>query len=555
MLCVFAPLRCLRRNVTIDEMNIALTLLQSAPKVDEVRRAIDPILRHGRDNISYLYSLDGFDWTVIIMYFTVLGLLAILGLYRVRMVYQFWRYRHIKPLPKRSYAESELPRITVQLPLFNELYVVDRLLEAVTALDYPRHLLDIQVLDDSTDETVEIASAAVQRYRDAGFDIHYIHRADRTGFKAGALENGLKTAKGELISIFDADFTPRSDCLRKMVDFFTDERIGMAQMRWSHINANYSLLTRIQEILLDGHFIVEQTARNRTGAFFNFNGTAGMWRREAIEWSGGWQHDTLTEDTDLSFRAQLMGWRFVYLLDDDVPAELPVEMNAFKAQQRRWAKGLVQVGIKLMPRVLRHPQLTRRQKLELAFRLFGNCAAPLMIVLSLLHIPVLIVRFNQGLFHMLLLDVPLMLFATFSVVSFYGSAILYRYPHEKRRLWMIPLVMGIGIGLVFSNTRAVVEALLGIKSSFVRTPKYCIETSRHNWLLQARLYGRKHGLLPIIELTFALYFVAAVAYALRVHVYPTIPFLLIFLLGYGYMAIMSLFQGRARRLMQVFRRT
>jgi cellulose synthase/poly-beta-1,6-N-acetylglucosamine synthase-like glycosyltransferase len=443
----------------------------------------------------------------------------------------------------------------VQLPLFNELYVVDRLLEAVTALDYPRRLLDIQVLDDSTDETVGIASAAVQRYREAGFDIHYIHRADRTGFKAGALENGLKTAKGELISIFDADFTPRSDCLRKMVDFFTDERIGMAQMRWSHINANYSLLTRIQEILLDGHFIVEQTARNRTGAFFNFNGTAGMWRREAIEWSGGWQHDTLTEDTDLSFRAQLMGWRFVYLLDDDVPAELPVEMNAFKAQQRRWAKGLVQVGIKLMPRVLRHPQLTRRQKLELAFRLFGNCAAPLMIVLSLLHIPVLIVRFNQGLFHMLLLDVPLMLFATFSVVSFYGSAILYRYPHEKRRLWMIPLVMGIGIGLVFSNTRAVVEALLGIKSSFVRTPKYCIETSRHNWLLQARLYGRKHGLLPIIELTFALYFVAAVAYALRVHVYPTIPFLLIFLLGYGYMAIMSLFQGRARRLMQVFRRT
>jgi cellulose synthase/poly-beta-1,6-N-acetylglucosamine synthase-like glycosyltransferase len=326
-------------------------------------------------------------------------------------------------------------------------------------------------------------------------------------------------------------------------------------MRWSHINANYSLLTRIQEILLDGHFIVEQTARNRTGAFFNFNGTAGMWRREAIEWSGGWQHDTLTEDTDLSFRAQLMGWRFVYLLDDDVPAELPVEMNAFKAQQRRWAKGLVQVGIKLMPRVLRHPQLTRRQKLELAFRLFGNCAAPLMIVLSLLHIPILIVRFNQGLFHMLLLDVPLMLFATFSVVSFYGSAILYRYPHEKRRLWLIPLVMGIGIGLVFSNTRAVIEALLRIKSSFVRTPKYCIETSRHNWLLQARLYGRKHGLLPIIELTFALYFVAAVAYALRVHVYPTIPFLLIFLLGYGYMAIMSLFQGRARRLMQVFRRT
>lgn len=535
-------------------MNHLYFLLQAAPSVDEVRRSIDPILRHGRDNISYLYSLDTFDWTIIVAYFTILALLAILGIYRVRMVYHFWRYRDVKPTPKRRYLEHELPRITVQLPLFNELYVVERLLESVVALDYPHHLLDVQVLDDSTDETVSIAAAAVERYRAAGFDIEYIHRTDRTGFKAGALENGMRTAKGQLIAVFDADFTPRPDCLRRMVDYFTDERIGMTQMRWSHINAGYSLLTRIQEILLDGHFVVEQTARNRTGAFFNFNGTAGMWRREAIEWSGGWQHDTLTEDTDLSFRAQLMGWRFVYLLEDDVPAELPVEMNAFKAQQRRWAKGLVQVGLKLMPRVWHHRELTRQQKIELSFRLFGNCAAPLMILLSVLHIPVLIVRFNQGLFHMLLLDVPLMLFATFSVVSFYGTAILFRYPNEKRRLWMIPLVMGMGIGLVFSNTRAVLEALLGIKSSFVRTPKYRVENSQDNWLHQARLYGRKHGLLPLIELAFALYFVAAIAYAIRSHIYATIPFLCIFLLGYGYMAAMSLFQGRARKLIQVFRR-
>lgn len=530
-------------------------LLQTEANLDEVRRAIDPILRHGRDNISYLYALDAFDWTIITLYFTILCVLAILGIYRIRMVYQFWRYRNIKPTPKRRYAEEELPRITVQLPLFNEQYVVERLLDAITALDYPRHLLDIQVLDDSTDDTVEIARAAVEKYRNAGFDMQYIHRTNRTGFKAGALENGLKTAKGELISIFDADFTPRQDCLRKMVDFFTDERIGMVQMRWSHINAKYSLLTRIQEIMLDGHFVVEQTSRNRTGAFFNFNGTAGTWRRQAIEWSGGWQHDTLTEDTDLSFRAQLMGWRFVYLLDEDVPAELPVEMNAFKAQQRRWAKGLVQVGMKLMPRIWSHPQLTRQQKIEFFFRLFGNCAAPLMILLSLLHIPILIVRFNQGLFHMLLLDVPLMLFATFSVVSFYGTSILYRYPNEKRRLWMIPLVMGMGIGLVFSNTRAVIEGLLGIQSSFVRTPKYCVEHSKDNWLQQARLYGRKHGLLPLLEFLFALYFVGAILYALRSQIYATIPFLMIFLIGYGYMAFMSLFQGRVRRLLQIFRRS
>jgi cellulose synthase/poly-beta-1,6-N-acetylglucosamine synthase-like glycosyltransferase len=535
-------------------MNFALLLLLQAPGPEQVRILTDPILRRGRDNISYLYSLDTFDWTIVILYFTILALLAILGAYRVRMVYQFWRYRHVKPHPKRRFAENELPRITVQLPLFNEMYVVERLLESVTKLDYPRHLLEIQVLDDSTDETVKIAEAAVEKHKREGFDIHYIHRADRTGFKAGALENGMRTAKGQLIAIFDADFMPKPDCLRQMVDFFTDERIGMVQMRWGHINANYSLLTRIQEILLDGHFVVEQTSRNRTGAFFNFNGTAGMWRREAIEWSGGWQHDTLTEDTDLSFRAQLMGWKFVYLLDEYVPAELPVEMNAFKAQQRRWAKGLAQVGLKLMPRLWKHPQLTFQQKVELFFRLFGNCAAMLMIVLSILHIPVLIVRFNQGLFHMLLLDLPLMVFATFSVVSFYGTAILYRYPNEKWRLWLIPLAMAMGIGLVFSNTRAVLEALLGVQSSFVRTPKYNVENRKDNWLRAAMKYRRKRGLLPYIELAFALYFVFAVYYAIRSNIYATIPFLLIFLLGYGYMAMMSLFQGGLRKALQALRR-
>ncbi len=535
-------------------MNFALSLLLQPPSPDHLRILNDPILRHGRDNISYLYSMDGFDWTIVILYFTILTLLAILGIYRVRMVYQFWRYRHVKPQPKRRFAEDELPRITVQLPLFNEMYVVERLLESVTELDYPRHLLEIQVLDDSTDETVKIAEAAVERYKQLGFDIHYIHRTDRTGFKAGALENGMKTAKGALVAIFDDDFTPKPDCLRQMVDYFTDERIGMVQMRWSHINAGYSLLTRIQEVLLDGHFVVEQTSRNRTGAFFNFNGTAGMWRREAIEWSGGWQHDTLTEDTDLSFRAQLMGWRFVYLLDEDAPAELPVEMNAFKAQQRRWAKGLVQVGLKLMPRLWKHPQLRFTQKLELFFRLFGNCAAMLMIVLSILHIPVLIVRFNQGLFHMLLLDTPLMIFATFSVMSFYGTAIYYRYPNEKWRLWLVPMAMAMGIGLVFSNTRAVLEALFGVQSSFIRTQKYNVENRKDNWLKAAMKYRRKRGLLPFIELAFALYFVFAVYYAIRSNIYATIPFLLIFLLGYGYMSVMSLFQGGARKVLQAFRR-
>jgi cellulose synthase/poly-beta-1,6-N-acetylglucosamine synthase-like glycosyltransferase len=233
------------------------------------------------------------------------------------------------------------------------------------------------VLDDSTDETASVAEAVVAKYAAQGFDIHYIHRLDRTGFKAGALENGNKTAKGDLLAIFDADFVPKPDCLRKLVDFFTDPLVGCAQMRWSHINGSYNLLTRLQTIMLDGHFVVEQTTRNRTGGFFNFNGTAGIWRRQAIEMSGGWQHDTLTEDTDLSFRAQLMGWKFVYLLDEESPAEIPVEINAFKAQQRRWAKGVMQVGLKLYPRIWLAP-LPLRVKLEMFFRLTGNISYPLM---------------------------------------------------------------------------------------------------------------------------------------------------------------------------------
>ena len=239
----------------------------------------------------------------------------------------------------------------MQLPLYNEMYVVERLLKAVTAIDYPREGLEIQVLDDSTDETKDLARTTVERYKLEGFDAQYIHRDDRAGFKAGALENGMKEARSKLIAIFDADFVPKPDCLRKLVHFFTDQTVGCVQMRWSHINSSYNLLTRLQTILLDGHFVIEQTVRTRAGGFFNFNGTAGIWRRAAIEGSGGWQHDTLTEDKDLSFRAQLMGWRFVYLLDEDAPSKLPVEINAFNAQQHRWVKGETEVGLKLFPRI------------------------------------------------------------------------------------------------------------------------------------------------------------------------------------------------------------
>ena len=504
-------------------------------------------------NISSLYVLDAFDWTVLIIYFGILTVLAIYGVYRIKQVIEFWRYSRFPPKAKASFAEALLPKITVQLPLFNEMYVVERLVKAVSEIDYPRDRMEIQVLDDSTDETVNIARATVADYAAQGFDISYIHRDDRTGYKAGALENGMKTAKGELIAIFDADFVPQPDFLRKLVHFFTDPTVGCAQMRWSHINGSYNLLTRLQTIMLDGHFVIEQTTRNRTGNFFNFNGTAGIWRREAIELSGGWQHDTLTEDTDLSFRAQLMGWRFVYLLDEEAPAEIPVEINAFKAQQRRWAKGVLQVWFKLYRRIW-YADLPLRVKLEMFFRLTGNISYPLMIVASFMQFPLLLVRYNQGLHQLMMLDVPLLFFSTVSVVLFYGSAVWYLDKKRGIRLLHLPLVMSLGIGLAFSNARAVLEALVGIKSEFVRTPKYRVETTNdESW--KRKKYKRKHGWLPLLELSFAVYFVFAIGYAIRMHMWGPIFFLLLFCFGYGYMGVMSLLQtAGGKRLNAVWRR-
>lgn len=503
-------------------------------------------------NISPLYRLDSFDWIILIIYFAILGTLAVYGGYRIKQVIDFWRYRKFVPQPAGRFAEADLPRITVQLPLFNELYVVERLVKAVTEIDYPREKLEIQVLDDSTDETTKVAADVVAKYAAQGFDIHYIHRFDRTGFKAGALENGNKTAKGDLFAIFDADFVPKPDCLRKLVDFFTDPLVGCAQMRWAHINGRYNLLTRLQTIMLDGHFVVEQTTRNRTGGFFNFNGTAGIWRRQAIETSGGWQHDTLTEDTDLSFRAQLMGWKFVYLLDEEAPAEIPVEINSFKAQQRRWAKGVMQVGLKLYPRIWLAP-LPLRVKLEMFFRLTGNISYPLMIVASFLQFPLLLVRYNQPFYHLMVLDLPLLFFSSISVVLFYGSAVWYLDEKRAPRLLHLPLVMGLGIGLAFSNARAVLEALLGVKSEFVRTPKYRVEESSDaTW--KRKKYKRKRGLLPLLELGFAGYFLLAIIYSARLHMWGTIPFLLLFFFGFGYMGVMSMLQtASGKRLSALWR--
>ena len=418
-----------------------------------------------------LYHANAFDMALLIPYFIVLILLAFYGMHRYQLVYLYYKYRKNKVTNPAS-RFTELPRVTIQLPIFNEQYVVDRLVECVCKIEYPREKLEIQVLDDSTDETVEVARDVVERYAALGHNITYHHRTNREGFKAGALDAGLKVATGEFVAIFDADFTPQPEWLMKVIHHFADPEIGMVQTRWTHLNRNYSFLTEVEAILLDGHFVLEHGGRSRAGVFFNFNGTAGMWRRKAIDDAGGWEHDTLTEDTDLSYRSQLKGWKFRYLQDVECPAELPIEMTAFKTQQARWAKGLIQCAKKDLPKVLR-AQVSRREKIEAWYHLTANISYPLMIVLSTLLLPAMIIRFYQGWFQMLYIDVPLFLASTFSISSFYLVSQKELFPRSWLRTFLfLPPLMALGIGLTITNSKAVLEALVGHQSAFARTPKY-----------------------------------------------------------------------------------
>jgi cellulose synthase/poly-beta-1,6-N-acetylglucosamine synthase-like glycosyltransferase len=445
-------------------------------------------------------------------------------------------------MPVPAGVQETLPAVTIQLPIYNEMYVADRLIDAVCQIEYPRGLLEIQVLDDSTDETRSVAEQAVRRNAARGVDISYIHRTDRTGYKAGALDAGLKVAKGEFVAIFDADFIPTRDFLIRTVPFFTDPKVAMVQARWGHINQDYSLLTKIQSILLDGHFVLEHGGRNRAGLFFNFNGTAGIWRRTAITDAGGWQHDTLTEDLDLSYRAQLRGWRFVFLPDLIAPAEVPVEMNSFKSQQHRWAKGSIQTCRKLLPRILRS-NAPLRVKAEAFFHLTANFNYPLMCVLSVLMAPAMVIRYNMGWYEMLLIDVPLFFAATASVANFYMVCQRELHADWIQRAKYLPFLMSIGIGLAINNTKAVFEALFNKQSEFARTPKYRIEADADEWI--GKKYRQSFVVQPMIELALGLYFTATVFYALANGIYGTLPFLVLFQIGFLYTGLLSIIQQYA----------
>ena len=516
----------------------------SNPVTEYLRRNLDPNL----NPFKGLYQLNSFDIAIMAPYFAVLVILASYGIHRYALVYNFFKHRKNAAGPPPEL--SAWPRVTIQLPIYNERYVIERLVEAVAQFDYPRDLIDIQVLDDSTDETQGIARNCVERHQALGIPISYIHRDNREGFKAGALQEGLKSALGEFVAIFDADFIPPADFLRRTIPYFAADKIAMVQTRWSYINRNYSALTEVEAILLDGHFAIEHSSRFRSGVFFNFNGTAGVWRRVAIEDAGGWQHDTLTEDTDLSYRAQLQGWKFLYVPEIDCPSELPVEMNAFKSQQARWAKGLMQTARKILPRVFR-ANVPAAVKAEAFFHLTANISYPLMIFLSIILLPAMVVRFYQGWFQVLTIDLPLFLASTCSISSFYLAAERALYPKTWKRTFLyLPFVMAVGIGLSVRNALAVLEALFGVKSEFVRTPKYRVEgntNTQHNWV-KKKSYRKGAGWMPFAEVILGIYFALAVLYAFQMENYATIPFLLLFVWGYLYTGLMSLAQVYLERL-------
>ena len=480
-------------------------------------------------------------------YLFILCAIAFYGLHRYILVYLYVKHRHNGYQPRAAFPE--LPRITVQLPMYNEDSVAERIIRATCQLDYPLDRLEIQVLDDSTDHSAEIAERACQEWAAKGWPIKFIHRTDRVGYKAGALEAGLKEASGEFIAIFDADFVPPKDLLHNLIHYFTDEKVGMVQVRWDHLNRNASLLTKTQAIFLDAHFVIEHTARNRSGRFMHFNGTAGVWRRTTIDDAGGWQHDTLTEDLDLSYRAQLKGWQFVYCPQYAAPAELPPEIIAFKQQAHRWTKGGFQTAIKLLPRILKSKHLSYRIKSEAFFHLTNTIVYPLMVLLTVFMYPIFFYGDSPLKNYPLSQHVftgTIFVLATCSASMFfvYGQRELFGREAGWKSILYIPFLMALGVGMSLNNAKAVLEAIWGAihkkPSEFVRTMKYGVTgATRNNWRPQ-HVFTLQRLSIPILEIAFGCYMLSCTYIALYWgYGRASVPFLLIFASGYFYVGLNS----------------
>ena len=490
--------------------------------------------------ISTFLNLSGFERLWLLLYFGVLVLLAVYGVHRLFIVFLYIRSRGRAPAPPEGVASR--PFVTVQLPLYNEMYVAERLLDAAAKLDYPRDRFEIQVLDDSTDETREIVAAKVAELRAGGLRVANLHRTDRRGYKAGALAAGLRQARGEFICVFDADFVPPADMIRRALPYFRDERVGMVQARWVHLNRDYSLLSRAQAIQLDAHFTIEHAARNRSGRFFNFNGTAGIWRRSTIEDAGNWQHDTLTEDLDLSYRAQVRGWSFVYLDDLEAPAELPVQIDGLKSQRHRWTKGAVQTARKMLGRIWAS-RVPLRVKIEATFHLTANINYPLNLALAALIFPAMLIRMRTGFDEFLLIDVPVFLLGTLSVYTYYLLAQRELGQLGWKTIPGLPALLAMDTGISLNNTIAVFEGFQRDPGEFVRTPKFSLVRGGQRW--RDKLYRGRHGGLYWLELVIGLYFSATVLVAIQLQMWPAIPFLVLYQAGFLYIGLLSLAQRRS----------
>jgi cellulose synthase/poly-beta-1,6-N-acetylglucosamine synthase-like glycosyltransferase len=473
---------------------------------------------------------------VMYLYFFSLLILFAFGAHGFVMVYHYMKQRGLEDIQP---VLMKTPIVTVQLPLFNELYVANRLIDAVCALEYPKDKLEVQVLDDSTDETVDLVEKASAHYRALGYDIKHIHRRDRSGYKAGALKHGLETARGEFIAVFDADFVPNKDFLIKTIPyFFTDPKIGVVQTRWEHLNREYSMLTRTQAFALDGHFVVEQDVRNKAGFFIQFNGTGGVWRKATIIDAGNWQSDTLTEDLDLSYRAQLRGWKFKYLAHVTSPAELPAEVNALKSQQFRWTKGAIETARKMIPEVWKS-DIPLRIKIHSTFHLTNNIVFPFIILAGILNVPLVFIKQQGG--H----EAYFAIMSIF-VIAFIGSFLFYLisqksvYPDWRRRIMLFPLFMAGSMGFAVNNSRAVFEGLFKRKSEFVRTPKFALHSKGDTWKKNVYISKKKKfDWVVMIEILLAVYCFFGVISSLYYLEIAAVPFQLLYFMGFACVSWLS----------------
>ncbi len=487
--------------------------------------------------------MKGVEIVLLVLYGS--GLLFILC-YSIIQIYLVVSYTKKKQQGKKEWKPlKKLPKVTVQLPLYNELYVVERLIESILKFDYPKELLEVQILDDSTDETTQIVADTIAPYLADGFQINHIRRKDRSGFKAGALAVGMEEAKGEFIAIFDADFLPYPDFLQKMIVPFQDEKVGCVQSKWQHINADFSMLTKLQAFGLDAHFSVEQGGRNEAGHFINFNGTAGVWRKTTIIDAGGWQSDTLTEDLDLSYRAQLKGWQFVYREDVGAPAELPAEMNALKTQQFRWTKGAAECARKNLGKVLTAKKLGLGTKLNAIFHLMNSAVFVSIVLISILSLPMLLIKQSNESYAWLFKLGSIFIITLPILAIFYWTSIINQHQKKsmafKQFIVLFPMFLSVSMGLSLHNALAVIEGYIGKKTPFVRTPKFNLTNSKNqSW--RANIYLSKSiGLLTILELSLVIYFLFAIYLGVHYKDYGLIPFHLLLTIGFGFVSLKSIF--------------